>query len=116
MEFCCLNECVANRRRLVAVLSKVDDLVASDKLIKIRNERNKNIGHFLSQSRLEQKSGPMPPIKHGDEAWLLDQSIEAIHWLSIAISGANYSWDEARKNARRTSEEFWNGCNIQVIE
>jgi hypothetical protein len=57
----------------------------SEKMKSIRNLRDKHVAHYLTET-VQEKKGPVTPMKHGDEGPVIDAStsvVEALNSWSI---------------------------------
>lgn len=87
---------------------------ASNKLISVRNHRDKNLAHSLAVTRRE-KRGPVPVPKYGFERGLLWKTVAIVNRLHLGINGSGFVWKESMRIARENAESLWTRCTFDVL-
>ena len=87
----------------------------SPTLANVRNFRNKHIAYATAMTRIERKSGPLPPPKVGDEQRLLRLSLRVLKRLDLCVRGADFDWKNSERIARQNAEALWHGVSINVL-
>lgn len=104
------------RQGLQKAIETSKEVINSGRLISLMNMRDKHLAHSLTTTRREQTNIPIEPVKYGDEALILEQSIPIIEDLMCWIKGTSFSIEESRKIDRRYAEALWHGCTFKVLE
>jgi hypothetical protein len=102
------------RHELPKVIAAGRETMASPKLTSIMNLRHKHLAHSLSQTRPEQKSNPIAPMKYGDEHEILDATVPIVDTLHCWVIGSNILFDESRRIARENAEALWTACKFKI--
>jgi AbiU2 len=102
------------RIELPKVLADGRKIMASPKLTSIMNWRDKHLAHLLLQTWLEQKSGPIDPMKYRDEHELLDATVPIVDTLHCWVNGSNIAFDDFRRIARKNAEALWTACKFKI--
>jgi hypothetical protein len=89
-------------------------VVGSARLQGIMNLRDKHLAHSLSQTRREQKVGPIAPMKYGDERAILDDTLPIVEALYCWVNGCSFSFDDSREIDRRNAKALWEGCKFTI--
>ena len=89
-------------------------ILASDKHTSIMNLRDKHLAHSLSETRREKKSGPLPPVKYGDERDMLSATLPIIEALFCWVNGASLSFDDSREIDRKNARALWHACKFNI--
>jgi hypothetical protein len=99
---------------LKGAIKQARDLRTSAQLTSIRNLRDKHVAHYLGQTAQEKKTGPMAPMKHGDEGPVLDASIAIVEVLNSRVNDVSLSFEAARAVDRKCAEALWNACTFKI--
>jgi hypothetical protein len=102
------------RHELPKVIADGRKIMASPKLTSIMTLRDKHLAHSLSETWLEQKSGPIDPMRYGDEHELLDATVPIVDTLHCWVNGSNILFDESRRIARENAEALWTACKFKI--
>jgi hypothetical protein len=102
------------RAELREAIAKARGLLASPKLTSIMNLRHKRLAHSLSQTREEKKSGPIAPMKYGDERELLNASIQIVASLYCWVNGCSFDFEDSRKIDREHAHALWMNCKFNI--
>ena len=89
-------------------------LMCSARLQSIMNLRDRALAHSLTQTRREQKVGPIAPMKYGDERAILNATLPIVQALYCWINGTSFSFDESREIDRKNSKALWEGCKFTI--
>jgi hypothetical protein len=95
-------------------IKQARDLRTSAQLISIRNLRDKQVAHYLGQTTQEQKTGPVEPMRHGDELPVLEASIAIVEALNSWVNDVSLSFEAARAVDRKCAEALWNACTFKI--
>lgn len=102
------------KKELSDVIELVEELYESNKLISIKNIRDKYIAHALTETRQERK-GIVRSMKCGDEIELLQDSIDLVQKLSLWLNGSNIDMNrEFRRAEKEQAEELWHNCHFDI--
>jgi hypothetical protein len=99
---------------LKGAIKQARDLRTSAQLTSIRNLRDKHVAHYLGQTAQEKKTGPVAPMKHGDEGPVLDASIAIVEALNSWVNDVSLSFEAARTVDRKCAEALWNACTFKI--
>jgi hypothetical protein len=102
------------RDELPKVIADGRKIMASPKLTSIMNRRHKHLAHSLSQTRREQKSGPIAPMKYGDEHEILEATVPIVDTLHCWVIGSSILFDDSRRIARKNAEALWTACKFKI--
>lgn len=102
------------RNRLMEGISKCKGITNSQEVMALRRFRNTLIAHNLDLGVLAKKS-EVRSLRHGDEAHLLDATVDIADLLHLGLNGSSFDWQESRRIARRNAEALWNGCKFEVL-
>ena len=100
--------------KLNDAIRQARDMKKSKKLESIRNLRDKHIGHYLTQTVREIKSGPIEPAKYGDEGSVLDTSISIVEALNSWVNEVSVSFEAAREIDRKCAKALWGECSFRI--
>jgi hypothetical protein len=95
----------------------IDDsrsILASPKHASIMNLRDKHLAHSLSQTRREQRAGPVAPMKYGDERDVLNASLPIVGVLYCWVNGASFSFEDSRKIDQKNAKALWEACTFNI--
>jgi AbiU2 len=102
------------RTSLRRAIDDAHEIMGSARLQSIMNLRDKHLAHSLSQTRREQKVGPIAPMKYGDERVILDGTLPIVQELYCWINGCSFSFDDSREIDRRNAKALWEGCKFSI--
>jgi hypothetical protein len=114
------NECLgrqrakAAREHLSKTIADTREVLASSRHARVMNARDKHIAHALTRTRREQKTGPVAPVRYGDEHELLTLSVAIVHALHMWVNGKDLSFDDSREISRRNSQALWTECKFDI--
>jgi hypothetical protein len=97
-----------------AILS-TKEIIDSSLFQGIANERDKHLAHSLDSTRRE-KTGPIPPMKYGDETKLLNKTFAIAEALHNGVNQTSFSFADSQKIHKRQSNALWEGIKITVLE
>lgn len=97
-------------------LASIDAINASQQLASMMNIRDKHLAHSLEVTHREKKSGPVAPLRYGDETKILDQTIPIVEHLYQSINQTGYSFDDGRTYSKRHAAAFWKGIKVSALE
>jgi hypothetical protein len=95
-------------------IEKARIILSSSKLGSIMNLRDKHLAHSLSQTRREQKVGPMTPVKYGDECDVLNETLPIVEALYCWINGVSFSFEDSRQIDRKYAKALWEACKFSI--
>jgi len=98
---------------LKEAIKKARELKKSERLKSIRNLRDKHVAHYLTET-IEEKKGPVAPMKHGDEGPVLDATIPIVEALNSWVNGVGLSFKAAQAIDRKCAEALWGACTFKV--
>jgi hypothetical protein len=78
------------------------------------NLRDKHLAHSLTQTRREQKVGPIAPMKYGDERVILEATLPIVEALYRWVNGCSFSFDDSREIDQRNAKALWEGCRFSI--
>jgi hypothetical protein len=104
------------REGLQKAIIDARDVLQSPRLTGIMNLRDKHLAHSLSHTRREQKTGPIPPMKYGDEREVLSQTLPIVEALFCWVNGKSLSFDDSRETDRRNAAALWTRCTFNVTD
>jgi len=78
-----------------------------------RNYRDK-LAHQIEQTR-EEKKGPVPVPRFGDERKLLENTISVMDQLYLSLHGTDFDWEGSKDMRTRNAAAFWKGVKIEVL-
>jgi hypothetical protein len=104
------------REALGKAVVQARGILASPRLAGIMNLRDKHLAHSLSQTRREQKTGPVAPMKYGDEREMILQTLPIVEALFCWVNGTSFSFDDSREIDRRNATALWTRCRFDVNE
>lgn len=103
------------RAALREAIAESRTILASVKLQGIMNLRDKHLAHSLSHSRRE-KSGPVAPMKYGDEREVLNASLPIVEALYSWINGRSFSFEDSRRIANKNAGALWTRCKFDIVK
>jgi hypothetical protein len=112
-------EPIATQRAEKAVASlknaikKARETRSSDRLKAIRNLRDKHVAHYLAET-VQEKAGPISPMKHGDEGPVIEMSIAIVEALNSYVNDVGLSFKEARAIDRKCANALWQACAFKI--
>jgi hypothetical protein len=95
----------------------IDDgraIMTSPKHDSIMNLRDKHLAHSLSETWREQRTGPIAPMKYGDERDMLDATVPIVEALYCWLNRTSISFDYSRRINRKNAEALWTACKIEI--
>ena len=78
------------------------------------NLRHKHLAHSLTETKLEKKAGPIPPMRYGDEREILFASLPIVEALHRWVNGKSFSFENSQKIARDNAEAIWKSCTFDI--
>jgi hypothetical protein len=102
------------RDGLRKAISDARTIMASPQYASIMNLRDKHLAHSLSQTRREQKVGPLPAIKYGDERDMLNASIPIVEALYCWVNGTSISFEDSRRLDQKNAKALWGSCAFNI--
>jgi hypothetical protein len=78
------------------------------------NLRDKHLAHSLSETRRERKTGPVPPMKYGDEREVLSCSLSIVEAFYCWVSGKSFSFAASQEIARNNAGALWKRCTFDI--
>ena len=95
----------------------IDDgraIMKSPKHASIMNLRDKHLAHSLSETWREQRTGPIAPMKYGDERYMLDETLPIVETLYCWVNGCSFSFENSRRIDRKNAEALWTACKFKI--
>jgi hypothetical protein len=102
------------RDELRKAIDNARSILDSSSYISIMNLRDKHLAHSLSQTRREQKVGPLPPMKYGDERDLLNATLPIVEALYCWVNGTSFSFVDSRKIDQKNARALWEACTFNI--
>lgn len=97
----------ANHQRIDQLNLIVNRMLKSERLKRLRNWRDKNLGHALVESRLEKKMGPIQDPKWDEIfAWERRSSV-IVEAVASAAAGIAHDFPEKRQIYSSYVQAFW---------
>jgi hypothetical protein len=109
-----LEEAARARSELTKAIGDARDILMSERLAGIMNLRDKQLAHSLSETRREKKTGPVAPMKYGDERKILLASLPIVEALYCWINGKSFSFANSQKIDRNNAEALWKRCTFDI--
>jgi len=78
------------------------------------NLRDKHLAHSLSETRRERKTGPVSPMKYGDEREVLSCSLAIVEAFYCWVNGKSFSFADSQVIGRNNAEALWNRCTFDI--
>lgn len=103
------------RAELTKAISQTREMLASQRLTSIMNLRDKHLVHSLSETRRERKTGPVLPMKYGDEREVLSCSLAIVEAFYCWVNGKGFSFDDSREIDRKNAEALWTRCTFDIV-
>jgi AbiU2 len=103
------------KEKLQFAIKSTKEVISSSLFQGIANERDKHLAHSLESTRRE-KTGPIRPMKYGDETELLNKTFAIAEALHNGINQTSYSFADSQKIHKRQSKALWEGVEIKVLE
>jgi AbiU2 len=103
------------RDELRKTITDARAILNSPHLAGIMNLRDKHLAHSLSKTRREQKTGPVAPMKYGDEREILNKSLPIVEALYCWVNGCSFSLEHSRKIDKKNAEALWNRCTFDIV-
>jgi hypothetical protein len=95
----------------------IDDaraILSCQRLAGIMNLRHQHLAHSLSETSVEKATGPVAPMKYGDEREILSASLPIVEALHRRVSGTSFSFENSRKIDRKNAEALWKRCTFAI--
>jgi AbiU2 len=102
------------RASLRKAIDDAREIAGSARLQSIINLRDKHLAHSLTQTRREQKVGPIAPMKYGDERAILDGTLPIVEALYCWINGCGFSFNDSREIDRKNAKALWENCKFSI--
>jgi hypothetical protein len=102
------------REELQKAIADARAILSSPRLLGVMNLRNKHLAHSLSETRQEQKAGPVDPMKYGDEREVLNASLPIVEALYCWINGCSFSFQDSREIDRKNALALWSRCTFDI--
>jgi hypothetical protein len=102
------------RDELGKAIARARAILGSPGLSRIMNLRHKRLAHSLTETRLEKKAGPIPPMKYGDEREILLASLPIVEALHCWVNGKSFSFANSQKIDRNNAEALWKRCTFDI--
>jgi hypothetical protein len=109
-----LQQAAKAKAGLREAISEVRAIVSSAQLESMMNLRHKHLAHSLTETRRE-KSGPVQPMKVGDETDLMNRSIPIIEKLYCWVNGTSFQISESQSIGQENAAALWTGCKFTVL-
>jgi hypothetical protein len=109
-----LEEAARARSEMTKAIGDARDILRSERLARIMNLRDKHLAHSLSETRREKKTGPVAPMKYGDERGILLASLPIVETLQCWINGKSFSFANSQEIARNNAEALWKRCTFDI--
>ena len=100
---------------LRAAVKEVRVILDSSELRSIRQLRNKHLAHSLFET-YEEKSGPIPAMKYGQEKKLMQKTIDVTDKLYCWVNGTSFDFKSSIKMRKEQAESLWHGCKITPLK
>lgn len=108
------NQADKARNSLQKAIAESKEILSSPKYASIKNLRDKQLAHSLSETRREKKSGPVAPMKYGDERDLLEKSLSIVESLYCWVNGTGISFANSREIDQRNAKALWEACSFDI--
>jgi hypothetical protein len=102
------------RAELTRAISQTRQMLASQRLTSIMSLRDKHLAHSLSETRRERKTGPVSPMKYGDEREVLSCSLAIVEAFYCWVNGKSFSFADSQVIGRNNAEALWNRCTFDI--
>jgi AbiU2 len=102
------------RHELRKAVADARKILGSPMLEGIMNLRDKHLAHSLTESHREQKTGPVAPMRYGDERKILFDSIPIVEALHCWVSGKSFSFADSQEIDRKNAEALWKRCTFDI--
>lgn len=102
------------RDELAKAIADSRTILASPKYASIMNLRDKHLAHSLSETRREQKAGPIPLVKYGDERNMLEATLPIVETLYCWVNGTHLSMADSREIDRKNAKALWEACTFNI--
>jgi hypothetical protein len=104
------------RDELRNAIASTREILASQRYASMMNLRDKHLAHSLSETRREQKVGPLTPMKYGDETAVLNETLPIVEALYKRVCGAGFSFEDSRDIHRKNAKALWEVCTFKITE
>jgi AbiU2 len=109
-----LEEAARARSEITKAIGDARDILSSERLAEIMNLRDRHLAHSLSETRREKKTGPIPPMKYGDERDILLTSLPIVEALHCWVNGKSFAFANSQEIARKNAEALWGHCTFDI--
>jgi hypothetical protein len=103
------------RDELGKAIANAHAILRSPKLLSIMHLRHKHLAHSLTETTLEKRTGPIPPMKYGDERAILFASLPIVEALYCWVNGTSFSFANSQKIARNNADALWKRCTFDIL-
>ena len=90
-------------------------ILASSKHTSIMNLRDKHLAHSLTETNRERKTGPIAPMKYGDERDILNATTPIVAKLLRGIAGKGFDLENSRRIDRNNAQSLWGACTFKCL-
>lgn len=101
------------RASLKSAIKMARETHKSERLRSIRNLRDKHVAHYLTET-VEEKKGPVTPMKHGDEVPVIDAAISVVETLNSWVNQVGLSFKDARTIDHKCANALWGACSFKI--
>lgn len=105
-------------QRLRTAIKWSKTILASDRLIAMKNFRDKYLAHSLAATRRDKVAAAaglsVAKMKYSDARWLYRRTLAIIDNLHTAINGAGFNWSDSVRISRRNARSLWMNCNFDL--
>jgi hypothetical protein len=102
------------RDELRKAIADARSILTCQCLAGIMNLRHKHLAHSLSETSIEKTTGPVAPMKYGDEREILFASLPIVEALHCWVSGKSFSFADSREIDRKNAEALWKRCTFDI--
>jgi AbiU2 len=100
--------------KLRSAIQEAQKFRKSDQVTSLRNIRDKQVAHNLTQTTAEKQPGEIAPMKHGDEGPVLETSISIVEAFNSWVNGVGLPFRESRAIHRKYAEALWQACTFKI--
>jgi hypothetical protein len=102
------------RTELGAAVADARAVLASEKLVSLRNLRHKHFAHTLRITREEKRGVVFQPARYGDELEILERTLPIIQKLYCWVNGTSIDLESSRSTDRKHAEALWHACKFDI--
>lgn len=99
---------------LTEAISDTRCILASSRLIALRNHRDKYLAHSLTSTHREKAGGSLAPVRYDYAIELFETSIPIVEKLHRWVTGKGFEIAQSQKISRKCAEALWKGCRFAV--